>query len=191
MTTATNRPGSRLAALAIGLIGLVLLTVGLGWGVSTWMFVRGAHPATATVKWVTASEPDFKAFRPTMVFTDENGDQHVAQTGLASSEYNYAPGAQVEILYNLSFSDNVRIVGLTTSWKPGAVLAFAGLAILSWLRRKSRRPADLPSPTTQQAPAQAKPAYSPWEKTASVKPATASRPAPPAQPAAPTVRRMR
>lgn len=139
---AEERPDGKRAARAsrvvhalFGLAGLGLALYG-GWMlIDAIRFAAVAQPTTGTVVSVEtvntqATGNEGVSFIPTIRFETGDGAVHEAETHISSTGYDFRTGERVEVLYDPSRPDEVRIDGVFSLWAlPGAFFA-VGLALL-------------------------------------------------------------
>lgn len=124
---AAGAPGRRAATGGTGrrrLLPLLFLLIPLGFALGgIWMLVDAVHfmsvalPAEGEVVSVEShSDSDGTTYTPTIRYTAADGASHAAPTHISSSGYDYRRGARVDILYDPSRSDEVRIDGILSLW---------------------------------------------------------------------------
>jgi hypothetical protein len=76
------------------------------------------------------SDSDGTTYTPVFRFVDSRGSTHSGRTHIASSEYDYAIGAEEEILYDPGApEDGVRINGIFSLWGLPAIFLGVGLIV--------------------------------------------------------------
>lgn len=133
----------------LALIGLCLLGVGLWFLADTWRFAQVARPAVGEVlsveRQVTEGRdaPRSVTDRPTLRYTAETGETHVATSRHAAQGPGYAVGQSVGLLYDPANPMDVRIGDGTTLWVAPGLLTLVGALLLVagglYGRRHARR----------------------------------------------------
>ena len=157
-----NRPKSlRATRLAFTLIGLGLFVFGSVLTARTMMFVGRAERTNATVVKVEKNTSHnggrgrrTTSYQPTFRFTDTTGVAHTVTLGYSSSEFNYAVGAEVAILYDPQAPASICVATFFGTWLlsllilgVGAVLLIVALGVHWAIARAADEVNALTSPT--------------------------------------------
>ncbi len=131
--TQGSRKGGRIAAAFFLVLGLVFAGV-VGWLVNSGLdFSRNAVSTSGIVVSVArerSSSAKAYTYRPTIRYSDSNGQSRTAQTAMSASSYNFAPGEKVAILVDSRDPSDMRIDSWFTLWGFGSIFAAVGLASL-------------------------------------------------------------
>ena len=134
------------AGPAILILAFMALVFGGVGGAFTWFsydFSDNAEATTGSVMSVARSYSDGSTtYKPTIAYVDWNGVKQSGETFLSSSSYNYSPGAQVEILYDLRDPSSLRINNWFALWGFGLIFLAVGIVLfvamlVAIIKRKS------------------------------------------------------
>ncbi len=98
-------------------------------------FIGVAQEAVGTVVDIDIhSDSDGTTYTPTFQFTDEGGQIRTGRTHISSSGYDYAMGAQEEILFDPHALDaDVRVNGVFSLWGLPVIFSTVGLLVFAGL----------------------------------------------------------
>ncbi len=118
-------------------VGLIVFIVGAVFTARTYIFLQNAQAIVATVIDNESREQRYTdsndrtryrtVYRPTFEFTAADGKRYETVIGHWSTEYGYANGAQVEILYSRENPYEIRVAGFLSTWGMGLLLLAMGV----------------------------------------------------------------
>ena len=126
--------------LLVWMMPILFLGAGMGWLVSSYLWVANATETTGTVTKVYAQKASNSAdtfHNPEFSYAWTDGSQTIGALGLASPEFNFEIGSEHTILFDPAIKGNVRFPGFTFNYfGPTVVLAisamFALISLVLW-----------------------------------------------------------
>ncbi|MEM6750283.1 MAG: DUF3592 domain-containing protein [Planctomycetota bacterium] len=117
--------------LLFALIGAAFLGVGVWLGVRTQDFLATAvttQGEVVHVERIRSSDPDSgDTFKPTFAFQDQAGAPRNVTPSMSSSEWNFAIGEPVEIVYDPAEPQNAKLKSFGGLWLLPTIFAGMGL----------------------------------------------------------------
>lgn len=105
--------------------------------VHTMLFYLTAKQTTCTVLKVDVSHngSSTNTYRPTIEYTDDQGQSHVVEFAISASHYNYSVGQKVAILYDPQDPQTVRFDSFMGVWglTAGVAIAAGVIVLVAWL----------------------------------------------------------
>jgi len=132
------------AKLLVWMMPILFLGAGLGWLVSSFMWVSNAQETIGTVTQVyeqgtnTATDGTDVFFSPEFSYTWTDGSQTIGALGLSSPEFNFEIGSEHAILFDPSQKGNVRFPGFAFNYFAAIVILaisamFALISLVLWI----------------------------------------------------------
>jgi len=123
-------------------IPALFFLMGLGFLTDAIMFVSDAQSARGQVVEISRSynNEGGASYTPTIRYRRSDGRTFEAETHIASGNYDYGIGDQVDILYAFDDPEVVRIDSFFSLYGIGLIFAAIGgvfLRIITWVRRKT------------------------------------------------------
>ena len=132
----------------VWMMPILFLGAGLGWLVSSFMWVSNAQETIGTVTQVyeqgtnTATDGNDVYFNPEFSYTWTDGSQTIGALGLSSPEFNFEIGSEHTILFDPSQKGNVRFPGFSFNYFGAIVILaisamFALISLVLWISVKN------------------------------------------------------
>jgi len=140
------------AKLLVWMMPILFLGLGLGWLVSSYMWVSNAKETIGTVTQVyeqgtnTATDGTDVFFNPEFSYAWTDGSQTIGVLGLSSPEFNFEIGSEHAILFDPSQKGNVRFPGFAFNYfgaivilAISAMFALISLVLWIWVKNIARK----------------------------------------------------
>ncbi|MBL4873413.1 MAG: DUF3592 domain-containing protein [Rhodobacteraceae bacterium] len=115
--------------IAFGLMGLIFLVAGAILTFLAYDFMDNALPVSGRVTSVEViAGDDSVSYKPTIRYVDSAGRKQSGQTFISSSNYNFAVGSSVNVLYDIRDPSSLRMDTWIATW--GLGLIFLGGSVL-------------------------------------------------------------
>ncbi|MEM6750282.1 MAG: DUF3592 domain-containing protein [Planctomycetota bacterium] len=130
-----NNKASRIAVkvgLVVALAGIAVLGLATGRAASTYTFLKTAIVTQAQVadNQQQLGGQNGRTYRPTFAFDDQAGQRHEVQSDAGSSEWGFAVGQTVEVVYDPDNPQDVRLNTFGGLWSWAAILAGMGAVVM-------------------------------------------------------------
>ncbi len=128
--------GVRRVTTTIGtVLGAGLLAIGLWLLWHNWSFIGSAERTTGTVvETLRDGGKEGTKHRARIAFRDGAGTEHVGETHVAASHYDYPEGTEIAVWYDPDAPQSVRVHEPFFFWGIPAILIVAGLVNIVVLR---------------------------------------------------------
>ncbi len=160
----------RIWGIIIMVFGLIFATIGGGLTYVAYDFSTRAIATSGVVTNIEVNLPSSTSsggtgdttYKPTLRYTDQNGQPQSGQTFLSSSSYNYPIGTKIPILYDPATPGSLRMDSWFALWGFNLIFLITGLLIMAggatlWIYG-SQKPA--PPEAEDQTPTPKKPDFS-------------------------------
>ncbi len=135
--------------LLVWMMPILFLGAGMGWLVSSYLWVANATETTGIVTNViaqTAADSADIFYNPEFSYTWTDGTETKGALGLASPEFNFEIGSEHSILFDPAVKGNVRFSGFSFNYfGPFVIFAISGMfALISlvlwiWIKAIARK----------------------------------------------------
>ena len=126
---AKRKNNARVFKVILRIMGLMFLVAGSVLTFLAYDFMDNALPTSGRVVSVEViSGDDSTSYKPTIRFIDWEGRKQRGQTFISSSDYNFAVGTEVDILYDIRNPESLRMDSWIATWGLGFI--FLGGSII-------------------------------------------------------------
>ncbi len=126
---AKKKNGARVVRIVFLVMGLILLVAGAILTFVAYDFMNNALPVSGRVTSVEVIVSDEStSYKPTIRFVDFEGRKQSGQTFMSSSNYNFAVGSSIDVLYDTRNPESLRMETWFATWGFG-IIFLAGSVI--------------------------------------------------------------